>query len=134
MLTYCYMFGIQKRHFNGNVTIDRCVASNNSSIVTLTKVFTVTTKGSLSSNGRTYMRREHISQVSLGITVNEERSLALTSKERSLALTVEERSRNLAAIEDSRIDSPTELVSQDRRTQSTSCITVKCVIVKCISV
>jgi hypothetical protein len=37
--------------------IDRCLGSNNSSIVTLTEVSTVTTKGSLSSNARTYRRR-----------------------------------------------------------------------------
>jgi hypothetical protein len=51
----CYMFGIQKRHFYGNAE-DRCLGSNNSSVVILTAVSTVITKGSLSSNGRRYMR------------------------------------------------------------------------------
>jgi hypothetical protein len=37
--------------------IDRCIGSNNSSIVTLTEVSTVLTKGPLSSNARTHMRR-----------------------------------------------------------------------------
>jgi hypothetical protein len=51
------MFEIQKRDFLGNATIDRCIASNNSSIVILTGVSMVTTKGSLSRNGCRYMRR-----------------------------------------------------------------------------
>jgi hypothetical protein len=37
--------------------VDCCIGSNSSSIVTLTEVSTVITKGSLSSNTRTYMRR-----------------------------------------------------------------------------
>jgi hypothetical protein len=49
------MFGIKKRHFCGNAE-DRCLGSNNSSVVILTGVSTVITKGSLHGNGRIYKR------------------------------------------------------------------------------
>jgi hypothetical protein len=93
------MFGIQKRYFHGNAE-DRCLGSKNSSTVILTEVSTVTTKGSLLSNGRVYKRGLH-SKVSLALT-SEERSLGMTViEERSLALTAEESTRNLAGIRDS---------------------------------
>jgi hypothetical protein len=41
----------------GMLRIDCCIGSNNSYIVILTGVSTVTTKGSLSSIGRRYIRR-----------------------------------------------------------------------------
>jgi hypothetical protein len=44
-------------HGYNATTVDRCIGSNNSSIATLTEVSTVTTKGSLSSNARRYVRR-----------------------------------------------------------------------------
>jgi hypothetical protein len=53
------MFGIQKRYFHGNARIDRCLGSNNSSVVILTGVSTVTKKGSLRSNGRRYNKGLH---------------------------------------------------------------------------
>jgi hypothetical protein len=49
------MFGIKKRDFHGNAE-DRCIRNNNSSIVILRDVSTVTIKGSLRSNGRIYER------------------------------------------------------------------------------
>jgi hypothetical protein len=49
------MFGTKKRHFYGNAE-DRCLGSNNSSVVILTGVSTALKKGSLSSNGSRYIR------------------------------------------------------------------------------
>jgi hypothetical protein len=53
------MFRIWKRYFYGNARTDRCLGSNNSSTVILTEVSTVTTKGSLRSNGRIYKKGLH---------------------------------------------------------------------------
>jgi hypothetical protein len=89
---------MERFHNNNATTVDRCIGSNNSSIVTLTEVSTVTIKGSLSSNARTY-EKGHIRKVSLTLTV-EERSLTLAAEERSLALTSEERSLALTVIEE----------------------------------
>jgi hypothetical protein len=70
--------GIRKRRFYGNAG-DRCLGSDNSSVVILTEVSTVITKGQLSSNGHRYIRRGLHSMDSLGMTaVEDSRSLAAT--------------------------------------------------------
>jgi hypothetical protein len=53
------VFGIQKGYFHGNARTDRCIGSNNRDIVILTGVFTVTTEGSMRSNGRRYKKIMH---------------------------------------------------------------------------
>jgi hypothetical protein len=63
---------------------DRCLGRNNSSVVILTVVSTVITKGSLSSNARRYMR-----------------SLALTAEKRSIGMVDVEDSRDPTAARDS---------------------------------
>jgi hypothetical protein len=70
--------GIWKRRFYGNAG-DHCLGSDNSSVVILTGVSTVITKGPLNSNGRGY------------------KSPASTRNESSLALTAEESACNLAS-------------------------------------
>jgi hypothetical protein len=62
--------GIQKRRFYGNAE-DRCLGSNNSSVVILTGVSTVITKGSLRGNDRIYQRGLH-SKDSLGMIAVED--------------------------------------------------------------
>jgi hypothetical protein len=61
----------------------------------------VITKGQLSSNGHRDIRRGLHSKVSLGMTVIEERSLALTSEDDSLNLTAAEESCDQAAVRES---------------------------------
>jgi hypothetical protein len=70
--------GIRKRRLYGNAG-DRCLGGDNSSVVILTGVSTVITKGQLSSNGHRYIRRGLYSKDSLGMTaVEDSRSLAAT--------------------------------------------------------
>jgi hypothetical protein len=64
-LAYCYMFGIRKRHYYGNAE-ERCLGSNNSSVVILTGVSTVITKGPLSNNSRIYIRGYTLAKSVLG--------------------------------------------------------------------
>jgi hypothetical protein len=62
--------GIRKRHSCGNAG-DRCLGSDNGSVVILAGVSTVITKGSLSSNGHRYIRRGLHSKDSLGMAAVE---------------------------------------------------------------
>jgi hypothetical protein len=99
---------MERFHNDNATTVDPCIGSNNSSIVTLTEVSTVTTKGSLSSNARTNRRRDILAksvfrrpppESSLAPNVIEGRSPTLTVKERSPTLTAKERSPTLTAEE-----------------------------------
>jgi hypothetical protein len=77
------------------ITVNRCVgiAWDNKRV----SPEEVITKGTNHSNGHRYIRRILHSKVSLGVTVIEERNLALTSEEESPGMNVAEESRDPAS-------------------------------------